>query len=443
MTTLSSLPGPAMERDRVVNADEIPAQVERVVFDGVIRTKHDMFDKLTQSLWDVNNVERLIAEAHHVQQEIKRVGIASHVEMYLDTASTKCGYQITFKVKEPKRIVGGIHGTVGNAEGGVRLAMSMPNILGRGERLTADTGYGSRTKSDFNLGLQFPILASSTTDRTVSLFRRNQLFDASAINLSENGVAVSANANYLNRLIKHRLSAEAAMRRISAQTLSTPMQLREQSGAYLKTSVCSTLTIDERDHPILATDGGFAQLSSEVAFGSSSYVKNDLQAQFNVPAGPISFQASIALGILSHVTGQKPTVVDKFFLGGPLMLRGFQPFHAGPHVEGCATGGNCYYVGALHCYTLVPFLPADSSISNVLRLQTFINAGSVGDVSTVHQLRPFLSSTTVRCSYGFGLVLAFAQAARLELNYVVPLQAQPGDVLGTRKCAFAFGVTYS
>ena len=34
---------------------------------------------------------------------------------------------------------------------------------------------------------------------------------------------------------------------------------------------------------------------------------------------------------------------------------------------------------------------------------------------------------TMRWSYGGGLVLYFAEVARLELNYVVPMGVQKGD----------------
>ena len=58
---------------------------------------------------------------------------------YSDVANASFVYysshQVTFAVKELRRIVGSINTMVGNQEGSVITGVKFPNILGRGERL--------------------------------------------------------------------------------------------------------------------------------------------------------------------------------------------------------------------------------------------------------------------------------------------------------------------
>ncbi len=49
------------------------------------------------------------------------------------------------------------------------------------------------------------------------------------------------------------------------------------------------------------------------------------------------------------------TIADKFFLGGPLSLRGFEMRGVGPESDGNSTGGSAYWAAAMHLYTPLPF----------------------------------------------------------------------------------------
>ena len=48
------------------------------------------------------------------------------------------------------------------------------------------------------------------------------------------------------------------------------------------------------------------------------------------------------------------TVADKFFLGGPLNLRGFEMRGVGPASDGNAVGGTAYWAAGLHFYSPLP-----------------------------------------------------------------------------------------
>lgn len=65
-------------------------------------------------------------------------------------------FQVTFEVKEHKRITGGISTQVGNNEGSVLVGLRTPNILGRGEKVQIEYSRGSKRTSNFNLSFIKP-----------------------------------------------------------------------------------------------------------------------------------------------------------------------------------------------------------------------------------------------------------------------------------------------
>ena len=75
-------------------------------------------------------------------------------------------------------------------------------------------------------------------------------------------------------------------------------------------------------------------------FGNIGFFKNELSWQSNVPL-PLGIvaQACVTAGHMTPIGGNKATTIsDRFVLGGPMTLRGFQMGGVGPHSDGCAVG---------------------------------------------------------------------------------------------------------
>ena len=60
------------------------------------------------------------------------------------------GLEITFTVKELKRVLGGINTLVGNNEGSLVIGSNLPNTFGRGEKLQAEYTYGTKQSKGFS-----------------------------------------------------------------------------------------------------------------------------------------------------------------------------------------------------------------------------------------------------------------------------------------------------
>jgi outer membrane protein insertion porin family len=101
-----------------------------------------------------------------------------------------------------------------------------------------------------------------------------------------------------------------------------------------------TATIDSRDHPVIPRQGSFSQSSLELAGlgGDSQFVKWSTQHQINYPLPMKSIvQWCLSAGaIWPLLQGRNRSIQinDRFLLGGPLNVRGFDYHGAGPHSEG-------------------------------------------------------------------------------------------------------------
>lgn len=135
------------------------------------------------------------------------------------------------------------------------------------------------------------------------------------------------------------------------------------------------------------------------------------------------------------------SVMDKYFLGGPLTLRGFKNRGAGPHLDDCSLGNDAYWLAGVHLYTPLPFLHKNKKL-NWLKTHSFANIGSIFSHDQISKQKKinftffilifFIEEiindqnvdvlvNNVRLSVGTGIVIGFGNIARLELNYVWPL----------------------
>ena len=68
-------------------------------------------------------------------------------------------------------------------------------------------------------------------------------------------------------------------------------------------------------------------------------------------------------------------ISDKFLLGGPTTVRGFQMWGIGPREEGFSKGGEAYWAEGVHLFTPLPYTSGD--FFRRIRLHTFLTSGSL------------------------------------------------------------------
>ncbi|CAN0086692.1 unnamed protein product, partial [Phaeothamnion confervicola] len=150
----------------------------------------------------------------------------------------------------------------------------------------------------------------------------------------------------------HALRAEAAWREVlPARHAGVPYAcaasravVMEGLSPSLKGSVGYRFRQDRRDDRLAPATGSYFAFDSEVAglLGDVRFVKSSVEAQMHVPLvdfgrsvpntiRPVALNLCASAGCMRPYGGDRPARInDRFFLGGPLVLRGFQPFGVGP-----------------------------------------------------------------------------------------------------------------
>ncbi|KAF7285528.1 hypothetical protein GWI33_010527 [Rhynchophorus ferrugineus] len=398
---------------REIDLETVQVRVDKINVDGLGRTKNDIVEDCIRDLFTARDFQDVLLKAHKARVKLDELGCFKNIGVYIDTSkgsnATKDGLEVTFDVKEFKRITGGVSTHIGNNEGALMVGMRAPNIFGRGERVQ-----------------QRPVF-------TASILQAHSEWPNSGYKLLERGLLLDLGF-HSNSLFKHNLQWEGIIRDLSTLTRTSSFDVREQSGPSLKSSVKHILSMDLRDDLIFPNSGSLVQLTSELAGigGNVGFLKNELFLQENYSLfEDIVLQTSLMVGYLSSVSKDKRiTIADRCYLGGPLSVRGFETRGVGPHSDGDALGANAYWAAGVHLFTPLPFRPGKGGFGELFRTHFFANAGNVGNLNLAKLNNTDLLEafrTNVRISYGLGVALRLGNMARLEVNYCFPIRYDKGD----------------
>jgi len=431
-----------------VALDGIEANVKRVHVEGLVRTREDVVAASIEPVLKAKHFEELVLASQDARNRLQDLGCFSDVEIHIDTSEDggKSDYEVTFAVQELRRIKGSINTMVGNQEGSVMAGVAFPNIAGRGERFQVDYTHGSKKTSQFNASFSQPIRSPSSVHPTLATLTA-ALFQQASESVPSGykmlGRGMNLDLSFLSApQASHLLRAEAVWRELSSLNSGTSFEVREHCGHSLKTALQHILTVDRRDDPLFPNEGSLFRLTQEFAGagGDIGFFKNELEVQANLPVflEDCVLQSSFQCGHLKRLpsaSGDKTmTIADKFFLGGPLNVRGFDARGLGPSSGNNALGGTMYWATGLHLYTPLPFRRTSkgSSFGDLFRTHAFVTAGNLLTDYTYKTNKGVGQNIdkaikNFRLSYGVGLALRLGGVARIELNYCVPIRAQSSD----------------
>ncbi|XP_031841540.1 sorting and assembly machinery component 50 homolog B isoform X2 [Nomia melanderi] len=440
-------------KEKNLDLQSIKTRVDTIHIDGLKRTKDDIIKAQVTDLFKAKDFQDVIIHAHRVKGKLESLGCFRSVGVYIDTSegphATPDGVEVTFTVHEMRRLVGGINTMVGNNEGSVIIGAKAPNLFGRGERLQMEYSHGTKSSTNINVSAVKPLVDSWLhTVLTASVYNTTSDFPWSGFNQCDKGLLLDIGFNPDGAgILKHNLQYEATYRKIVCSKQAS-FRVREQCGPNLKSAFRHICSIDKRDSSIFPTIGSLVQFSSEVAGlgGDIGFIKNELIMQANwSPHEYFTFQLGLQSGLLRGINNDKKiNIADRFFLGGPLNLRGFDMRGCGPRDDNNSLGGDAYWAAALHLYTPLPFRPGRNGIGDLFRLHGFINGGNVAEFSFnfANDLKKNMEIFTenIRSSVGGGIVMKLGNVARVELNLVMPLRFMKNDVL--RPVQFGIGLQY-
>ncbi|KAK7117597.1 hypothetical protein R3I94_022981 [Phoxinus phoxinus] len=408
--------------------------VQHVHIDGLGRTKEDILTYEIADVFRANNLIDVMKKSHEARQKLLRLGIFRHVEVVIDTAegtdALPNGLDVTFEVKELRRMTGSYNTMVGNNEGSMVLGLKLPNVFGRAEKLTFQFSYGTKETS-YGLSLFKPQPGHFERNFSINLYKVTGQFPWSSLRETDRGV--STEFSFPIWRTNHTLKWEGVWRELGCLARTASFTVREESGHSLKSSLSHAMVIDTRNSTILPRKGALLKINQELAGytgGDVRFLKEDFEIQLNKTLFWDSVLSTSLWGGMLLPLGERPScIADRFYLGGPTSVRGFSMYSIGPQSEGDYLGGEAYWAGGVHLYTPLPFRPGRGGFGDLFRTHFFLNAGNLCNLNYGEGPRAHLSKLAecIRWSYGAGIVLRLGNIARLELNYCIPMGVQSGD----------------
>ncbi|KAK3881476.1 hypothetical protein Pcinc_014077 [Petrolisthes cinctipes] len=414
----------------------LKARVQRVHVDGLARTKDDLVINTVRDVFTAQDFQSVILKIHEVRTRLSKLGCFKEVGVFIDTYegpdALDDGIEVTFEVRELNLLGAKVNTSVGNNEGSVSTGGLLKNVFGRGEELSCEYSHGTKKSSSFFTTFTKPFHNDAATVLSGSVYQQGSEAPWSGYKELDRGVLLSLAFDSAPQ-VQQKLVLEGVWRYLSCLSRSTAFAVREQAGHSLKSSLRHQLFVDKRDDAVFPTDGVAFTLKNELAGlgGDIGFLKNEVDMQVNLPLpADMVIQGGVIAGHLLPLRNNKThCITDRFSLGGPTTVRGFEMCGIGPHSDGCSLGAEMYWAAALHAYTPLPLLHRGGTISEKFRLHAFVNTGNMGDFILTDNFKENLRTLVrdMRLSYGAGLAMNLGGFARVELNYCIPLLVQRGD----------------
>ena len=434
-----------------------PCRITDIKFDGVKRTRPTLLAKMVADIFPSKSLLEMLQKSIQVQENLRSLNAFSQIEMQVEPIdeAKKDEYRLTFAVKERGRLTASAETAVDNYATHLNLELSTPNVNGIGDSFRLVSKF---TKHFYSGECRYTVPITPWRllwNPIYSIFYSQYQFDNNPSGFDQEDKSIINQVDFLSLPnVQHSISFENVWRRIKSSSSLTPIEIREQSGHSIKSSIKHTVTWDNRAGGNFPSQGLLTKLSNEITTnlvsGSARFTRHEAQLQFNTliyPQYDILLQLNVLAGAL--VRPNKINICDKFFAGGPLTLRGFKFQGLAPSVRGHPLGDMSYLSAGLHLYSILPYTTPETPINDFIRPHLFVNTGTIGDVTDVRRLssKDDVKSELVRFrnslrySCGFGLVMYFMRI-RLEVNYCLPLIFKEGD-LNMHGLQWGFGLTYS
>jgi len=417
-----------VETDDDPNIDlDIPINVKNVFIDGLSRSQNSLITNQLERLFSVKTFTNLMDETNLCKRKLARLGVFKEIEVFIDVADSDDpdDFDVYYHVREYGAFSGGGGTNFGNMEGEVSLYAKLNNIRGVGEALKMQISHGTKAASSYDFSWTKPLLQN--TDQLFSVNAFKSMADIVPSFFKEKKHGLGASLTLPGPLGVHTLGWDYHWRENFIDA-SAPFEIREQCGHSLKSAFRHTFLSDGRNDWIFPSEGHLFKHNIEYSGlgGNVNVIKTDLEVQLNKEILPdIILAGSIQAGGLRSLSDLPLLINDRYFLGGPLSVRGYVLRGIGQHADQASLGGEMFWSTGLHLYTPLPFRPGKGGFGELFRMHFFANAGNLTNLENL-ATKDFMLNP--RLSYGFGLMIIMGGMARLELNYCIPRNAQPDDI---------------
>ncbi|KAJ8327879.1 hypothetical protein QVD99_006381 [Batrachochytrium dendrobatidis] len=435
----------------IIDSQHRKFQVKSVKVQGAVHTNHSLLERVTSPLLHAENLTDLIVGSRNVGDHLRRLDVFKNVRILFDSPpGSSDAVDVVFQVEESQRLFARTGADFGANDGSMNLSLNLRNVFGGAETLSANTSYAIDTSgpiyhkdsgdmagaSSYQAVFTTPIDANPSKILEVSGFKhtRNHMLTMSH---HEDLTGLSFKLKNWLGLAKQEITYDAVWRENHRFSPKASLSIRNDAGNSFKSALSHTLSFDSRDDPVLPFRGVYFKTLQEVAGlgGDVQHFKAEADGQttFAMPYG-FSITASLRGGLIAPWGGAtRNRVNDRFFLGGPLSVRGFKQAGIGPKDDNDVLGGDLYWASGLSLLAPLPLLPFKP-----IKAHFFVNGGSLtplkSDKSPSENAQALFGTPSV-CA-GIGLAARFT-IFRLELNYSIPITMCATD---SHKPGLQFGI---
>lgn len=424
---------------------------------GAKRTRQEFLEKLISPIVSTGGTfGGVIEDVHDAVERIRATGVFSGADAFLESGPNKTtNVVMSVTEKAPYQIrTGTFMRSSGERDASVEASVVWRNVLGRADTLSGSTAYwGGFTQP--NASEKIAHAHGTVPSNSLALHYTAPFVHGlrnSAFARVEQLSRLHGESNFRERTREAicgihtplgNFSGRTAWREVSDVDEKASVLVREQAGHSWKGSLHHEIGVDLRDDSRMPTSGYSALLQTEMAGlfgGDARFRKVEAEAQLHVPVG--SSGLSVALsgrvgGIVAPDSGTV-SILDRFFVGGPNSLRGFDHRGIGPRESGSALGSSAFYSIGMFISAPTP----ESSLLHQLfraRIHGFAVAGDMGELShvrhTARKLQSGLSTSgeawkilrdSARTAVGVGIA-ADTAFGRVEVNLTRPICIAPSD----------------
>lgn len=217
-------------------------------------------------------------------------------------------------------------------------------------------------------------------------------------------------------------------------------RFRREAGHSLKSSVNYSMARGTRDCSFFPTEGYYLKSFTEYSglFGTVNYFKQILNAQYYYKIfDNLVLSFTSRCGVLLPLN-KESSILDRFFLGGPLSVRGFNLDGIGPRSGKYSFGGDIF--AELGSSITFPFT---RSTSKYILGHIFINGGSLIELNKKNTIKTHFDEllNNFNFSIGIGTIFKVFSSVRLEVNVGYPILKQEQSVF-QKGLQFGMGIEF-
>ncbi len=418
----------AVKEGSLAKVRDIRIEGNRITKDKVIRRELIIYPG------DVYNETKVRVS----ESRLRNLGYFDRVITHNERTSTSGLYDLVYEVKEHqmgRMSVGAGFSTIDKVSGFFEISHGNFDLgswppIGAGQKLNFRTTIGTERR-DFSLSFVEPWFLNRKLSLGVNLFSHERRFLSDDYDQKNDGASLSLTRPF-GRF--KRLGLTYAIEKYNIYNLSDDAsdRIRQEEGKRTKSSLTLALTRDTRDNYLIATHGNRTRVSVMGAGGilqgeTDIYSVQLRTSQYWTPWLDHVFSLRGQAGVVDYYgDSDHVPIFDRFFLGGPFTMRGFDYRDVGPVDDDAEpVGGNSRLFGSAE-YTI--------PVVEGVRFAGFYDIGMVWEDA-------WDFDSSLNSDIGIGVRFDIPMFP-IRFDYAWPLETDEHNDRSSGRFSFAIGTVY-